>query len=326
MPINMVGKGGQNEMAQDIVPILNERIQTSFKKSMMSDRQVRTVSKRIRDGTANLRDAHTYAQAAGENLSKALVGSLTQEALPNGTLYYNIAERTVVPALEENYNLVNETAAQIQKLADKKAKIGLGSVRADFPEDRIQGLIDKMTTQGITYDDAIRWLLEPIVNNSEAFVDDFVDANAKFRTEAGLKTKIIRTADPKCCDWCAALEGTYDYGNAPPDIYRRHEFCRCTVTYQSEKQSQNVWSKRTWETSKEDLEKRQAAGQRQELTVQERQEQLERLKRDAEIKRFIDETGYDRTTARKSTQGKTPEQVDAAIKKIKERQAKLVRR
>ena len=306
-------------MAKDIVPELNEQIEAKFKGNVLADRQLRTVSRRITSGSADLGDAHRYAQRLGEDLSNALTGTLTADNLPNGKLYFNIAERTVIPALEQNYEMVNEAAAMIQKSMDKKAKIGLGSVKADFPMERIQNLIDKLTADDITPEAVIRWLTEPIINNSEAFADDYVEANAKFRSKSGLKTMLIRKADAKCCDWCAALEGSYDYDEAPDDIYRRHEYCRCTVTFKTEKISQGVWSKREWKTPKEDLELRQLAGQRQELSVEERLDQIERLRRDEEIKKYMTETGYNRETARRSTRNKTPAEIDAEIQKIKER-------
>ena len=247
-------------MAADVVPVLNERIQTSFKSNVMRDRRIAQISKRIRDGTATFLDGHDYAERLGENLSRALVTNLTAETLPDGTLYYNIAKRTVTPALRENYDLTNEVAADIQKILDDKNQIGLKAVKANFPDERIQGLIDKMTSDGITLDQAIIWLIEPVINNSEAFFDDFIDANARFRNNVGLKATITRKVAGNCCDWCAAMAGTYDYDKAPDDIYRRHEYCRCTVTYQSEKTSQNVWNKRKWESSPEELSKRKAFG------------------------------------------------------------------
>ena len=309
-------------MAQDIAPILNEKIQTSFKNYCLKDRRITQISKRIRDGTASFVDAHDYAEHLGENLSKALVNNLTAENLPNGKLYYNIATRTVTPSLEENYNLVNDVSEQIQKAIDKKAKVGLGSVRAEFPKERIQGLIDKMTADDIDLEAAVKWLMEPIVNNSEAFADDYIKANAEFRTEAGLKTKIVRRADPNCCKWCADLEGEYDYDSAPDDIYRRHEFCRCTVTYISEKKSQNVWSKRTWQTDPQDLEERKEIGASK-MTAQERISQVESAERDKVLRNYMKETGYSRATARDSTRGKSPEQIAKDIAKIKERQKKI---
>lgn len=252
-------------MAADVVPALKEAIETRFQNGVMRDLRAIRISKRIRDGTATLSDAHEYSQALGESLSKALTNTLTAENLPNGTLYYNIAQRTVVPELQKTHQLVNEIARDIQEITDKKAGIGLKSVVAKFPELRISDLIDKMTEEGISLEDAVKCLGEPIVNNSEAFVDDFVEANCKFRTEVGLKTRIVRKAEAKCCEWCAALEGSYEYGKAPEDIYRRHEFCRCTVTFETDKISQDVWSKRTWKTSKEDLARRKeyATGQKE---------------------------------------------------------------
>lgn len=308
-------------MAQDVVPILNEKIQSSFKSYCLKDRRLTQISKRIRDGTANQIDAHDYAEHLGENLSRALVTNLTADTLPNGTLYYNIAQRTVIPSLEENYNIINDISADIQAIADKKAKIGLGAVRADFPSSRINGLIDKMTSDDIILEQAIKWLQEPIINNSEAFFDDFVRANADFRTNVGLKATITRTVVSGCCKWCEDLAGTYDYDSAPEEIYARHEFCRCSVTYQSKKTSQNVWTKKTWESSPEELERRKSIGQQSEMTARERIEAVNQAYRDQNVRQFLDETGLtDRAYARKATLRKNPEQIAEAIKKIQERQ------
>lgn len=307
-------------MIQDVVPILNEQVQSSFKNYCMKDRRLTQISKRIRDGTANQKDSHDYAEHLGENLSRALINNLTADKLPNGTLYYNIAQRIVVPGLEENYNLVNDTASDIQAIADAKAKIGLGSVKADFPVNRINGLIDKMTSDNIAIELALRWLGEPIINNSEAFFDDFVKANADFRTNVGLKATITRTVVSGCCKWCEDLAGTYDYDSVPPEVYQRHEFCRCTVTYQSRKTSQNVWSKKTWESSPEEIQRRENAGKTTQMSAMERLNQIEQLERDKQIQSFVSQTGYSRRAAQSITRKKDPQQIQAEIKKIQERQ------
>lgn len=307
-------------MAQDIVPVLNEKIQSSFKNYCLKDRRLTQISKRIRDGTANQTDSHDYAEHLGENLSRALVKNLTADNLPNGKLYYNIAQRTVIPGLEKNYQLINDISSDIQAIADLKANIGLGAVRADFPTNRINGLIDKMTSDNITIDEVIRWLGEPIINNSEAFFDDFVRANADFRTNVGLKSTITRTVVSGCCQWCEDLAGTYDYDTVPPEVYQRHEFCRCTVTFQSKKTSQNVWTKKTWESSPEEIQRRENAGKSTQMSAMERLSQIEQLERDRQINDFVKQTGYTRQSARSATLKKDPEQIAAEIKKIQERQ------
>lgn len=268
-------------MATDVVPVLNEQIRTSFQSGIMMDRRIAQITKRIRDGTATLTDGHDYAELLGEHLSKALISNLTAETLPDGKLYYNIAKRTITPALQNNYELTNEVASSIQKIIDKDVGIGLGAVKADFPEEKVQGLIDMMTKEGISIEDALKWLEEPIINNSEAFFDDYVDANAKFRNDVGLKATITRETAWKCCDWCEALAGTYDYDKAPPDIYKRHEYCRCIVTYKSGRKTQNVWTKRQWESSHEQVEERKKAGEPSRVvSAAERAEQATLIYRD----------------------------------------------
>ena len=304
-------------MAQDVVPVLNEQIQKSFQSNVMKDRRIAQVSRRIRDGTATFVDAHTYAERLGENLSKALITNLNADTLPDGRLYYNIAKRTVTPALEETYNLTNDVTEQIQKIVDKKAKIGLGSVKADFPQERIQGLIDKMTIEGISLEDAIIWLGEPIINIAEAFVDDYVDTNARFREKAGLKATITRIAEPGACKWCQALAGVFDYDKKPDDIYRRHEFCRCTVTYQCEKTSQNVWSKKTWQSSPEEIQRREQIGKQPQISPAERIEQSNQIYKDKVASQI---KGPTRQSVLRKYQRMSPEDRIAKLTEYEERE------
>ena len=130
----------------DIVPALLDSVQKSFKSRVERDGRILRVNGRIRDGTATLADAHVYSQRVGTALSNALREHITADTLPNGELYYNIADRVINPTLMENYELVNETAEDIQRIIDTKDGIGLGSVKAPFPQERVDGLIDKMTT------------------------------------------------------------------------------------------------------------------------------------------------------------------------------------
>ena len=314
-------------MAADIVPALQEEIGTTFRTRMATDRRVRHITNRIRDGTATFIDGREYAERSGEALSHALRETLREDTLPNGTLYYNIATRTVTPALKNNYDLVNDVAAQIQEIGDEAIGIGLRATAAEFPNARIAGLIDKMTTEGITWEQLLFWMGEPIINNCEAFMDDFIRANAKFRQQAGLTAKVSRILAPGCCEWCAeaAGRGTYTYGSQPEDFFRRHEFCRCTVTYQSGKTSQNVWSKRVWESEPQEIARRKAIGStvRSKVSAEEMAEIEARLERDRDIRRYMQGTGYSRATARQQTRNKSPAEIDEKIRKVQERQARI---
>lgn len=245
-------------MAVDVVPELNEKIRSAFQRRLMRNRKLPAISRMIREGTATLEEAHAYSAIVGEAASDALRSVLTAENLPNGILYRNIAERTVTPLLEECYGLVNDEAEMIQQIVDRVAKIRLGSVRADFPQGRVDDLVNKIA-EDLDLEKAVTWLGEPIVNNAEAFFDDYVDRNARFRDQSGLEAWIQRTAEAGACRWCVDLAGSWRYGSQPDDVYARHEFCRCSVTYTSGRRAQSVWSKRSWELSEEQIERMKSA-------------------------------------------------------------------
>ena len=74
---------------EDVVPALSKAIESTFQTKMVGDKRIMRISRRIRDGTATLVDAHRYAQYTGENMSKALIVNLAEDNLPDGTLYFN---------------------------------------------------------------------------------------------------------------------------------------------------------------------------------------------------------------------------------------------
>ena len=248
-------------MAVDIAPVLLDAIQRDFARRIENDAVIQRIAKRVKDGTAKLEEAHDYALRLGEALSASLKANLTEDALPDGKLYWNIANQTIRPMLENNHRLTNQTAKAAQKAVDEAEDIGLSAVDGYFPENRVSTLIEKASSAE-TFSEMQSWLGEPIVNTSESFFDGFVRANADFRSKSGMSPKIIRTAVGRCCNWCRSLAGTYDYEEVRrgSDVFRRHQYCRCVVTFVSGKKRQNVWSKKTWEESEKTLEQRKTIG------------------------------------------------------------------
>lgn len=246
-------------MAKDIAPALLEAIQKDFARHIKTDAAITQIISHIRNGTAKLDEIHDYAQHLGEALSASLVENMTESALPDGRLYWNIADRTIRPMLESNYALTNDAAITVQKAIDEAQGIGLNAVRGELPTARIKGLVDQAVEEE-TFEAMQAWLKEPVINTTESFFDGFVQANAGFRYKSGMSPRIVRTVAGSCCNWCASVAGTYDYGSEPKDVYRRHQYCRCIVTFESGRQRQNVWSKKIWEEAPETLETRKTVG------------------------------------------------------------------
>ena len=82
-----------------------------------------------------------------------------------------------------------------------------------------------------------------------SFHDDSVKENARIRAKLGFKCYLNRVAASGCCKWCTDIAGRYVYGDHPGDIFRRHDNCGCTVTFENGRQRQDVWSKQTWQAS-----------------------------------------------------------------------------
>jgi len=223
---------------EDIVPSLLEKIEKDFKAKVEADNEMSRLFAKFYDGDGTLHDVSLYARRLGDLLSMTLQENLTEDVLPDGKMYYNIADRILNPMMRQNFNLTMEQATIIQKMIDANNGIGLEPVSADFPESRVKQIIDSLTEEDVEFDVIKARMGEPVANCSHSFADDFVKANALYRSKAGMRTYLKRTLVGGACPYCVGLAGTYDYdynGDIPDDVYKRHDSCRCTVTFISEK-------------------------------------------------------------------------------------------
>lgn len=237
-------------MVKDVVPELLKRVETDFKKRY---NEHELVQQSLTKDKPTYVDAHNYAVGTGESLAGAFQAQITEEDLPNGQMYYNIAERVVKPPLVTNHRLIAQYAEIAQQQLNDQAGVRIKPRRPSLNTDRIDGLIDRLT-EGDGYE-TVKWLLQaPVVNYSQSIVDDAIKENADFHHKSGLRPKIIRHVNPGACEWCRALAGTYDYKAAPRDVYRRHSHCTCKTEYDpGDGKIKNIWSKQ--ERSPDDEEK-----------------------------------------------------------------------
>lgn len=128
----------------DAVPELYARIEREFSRSVSTDPWIRSFLRRVEDGTAGSEDASRYAGRLGIHAGNALAKGLKKESLPDGKLYWNIANRTIRPLLEEVHRRVNDAAAAVLEAENKKNGIGLKPMRGPWPENRVKDLIDKI--------------------------------------------------------------------------------------------------------------------------------------------------------------------------------------
>lgn len=217
-------------MEKDIVPELLELIEKEFDNKTYNSEILKKSIQSLNDKKATYKDVNEFAIEVGDILSEVLGENITAEILPDGKMYYNIAKRILDPTMTKNHELISGYAINVQTELNHNAGLKIKGQKAELNQSRIDGIIERLSSE----DDfnKIKWILdEPVKNFSQSIVDDTIRKNVEFHAEAGLQPKIVRKSTGKCCDWCEEIVGTYNYPDVPEDVYRRHSFCKCTVTY-----------------------------------------------------------------------------------------------
>lgn len=218
-------------MAVDVAPDLNEQIMTQLRKALANDRRIRALFDKLAAGKADYEDAHKVSQIAGEHATAALQKALRPDVLPDRRLYYNIAERTLKPAIEYADGVVDNFTKIMQTKKNQRAGMNIKAVRPRQNTETIDNLCG-LASDYEDFEDG-RWVLDkPVQTTVENVVDRFVRVNAAFASRSGLHPTMIRIAEVDCCPWCAGLDGVFDFGSQPAEFYARHNNCRCTTDYQ----------------------------------------------------------------------------------------------
>lgn len=218
-------------MAEDIAPALQERIMKIMQQGLAKDARIRRLFDKLAEGKATYDDAHKVSQIAGEIASAALTEVLKPEVLPDRRLYYNIADRTMRPAMEYADRFTANYAQAMQTEKNRRAGRNIKAITPRVNTQTVENLCG-MASDYEDFADGVWVLDKPVQTTVESVVDRFVRANAFFAARSGLSPKMIRVAEVDCCPWCAGLDGIFNMGDLPSEFYARHNNCRCTTDYQ----------------------------------------------------------------------------------------------
>lgn len=186
----------------------------------------------LRNNNASYKEADDYAVALGEITKAAFDNNVNSAVLPNGRMYYNIANSIIPKVLQSNFTDINKYCQEVQKLFNDNKGLTFNPVNVNINNDRLKGLIQSIA-DAENYDKVSKQFTESLINFGQAVVTDNIKANADFQYKTGKVLPVIRRMSTgKCCKWCTSLVGTYKY---TPDmdtaIFKRHANCRCLVEY-----------------------------------------------------------------------------------------------
>lgn len=220
-----------------------EQLSAAIESRIASDPQLRALRKKIAQGTATLAESSKYSQLCAQIMGQKLSGQV---------LGLSDREGVCTQLLHDRYSDVNQVCEQVMRSIDERAGIAMNPRHAAFPVERVQQLAHSLTDPTVPDETIQRRANTGAANVAISFHDDFVDENAAFRSDAGYECYITRVVGGASCPWCSAMAGRfrYDWEEMPEDIFRRHDNCTCTVTFEQGAFRQDVWSKRSWEAPK----------------------------------------------------------------------------
>lgn len=225
-----------------------EQLRAMLRERSEKDPAVCHLLDKLKKGRGDYRDAHALAIRYGELLAEVFEDGFSGISI---ALTQEQAESIIAPLLRSAYCKAVDGSLLAQISLNRQASIGIKAVTPKVNVDRVKGLVTLAVSQE-NGEKAAAALHAPVVNFTQSGVDDTLRANAGTQYRAGLNPRITREAEPGCCKWCEELVGAYDYHDAPADIYRRHENCRCLTLYVPAhgRRHQDVWSKK-WANNNE---------------------------------------------------------------------------
>lgn len=218
-----------------------EDIKQEFMDAVNNDKKCQELYAKIKKGDASYKTGSQLAARIGENLGKVL-----KKYAPKTNIDEWDLDDLLPKSLGLDHSMVATACKQIQQKMNKDAGLGIKPKEPKFDWDRVQGMITELRDHPDTFGNIEKSFWDQLVNFSQNVVDESIRDNAQLMARAGIRTMVIRQPDFKACEWCRDVAGTYDYAevkNQGNDVWRRHENCRCTIDYVTERNS-NLYTER----------------------------------------------------------------------------------
>ena len=203
-------------------------IKSEIASAVNSDFRANVLLGKLREKGAGYKEAQAYAIRVG-----TVTGNVLKRYQPDDLSEWDL-EDLIPGTLGLNHSMVATACTEAQKNINKKARIGIRPQEPDFDGNRAYGLVEAVKERGkigpAFYDQ--------LTNFSQNVVDQSIRENADTQSSAGIRAKIVRTADAHCCKWCDDLAGTYDYDEVRDTgnpVWARHDNCRCLIEYVAER-------------------------------------------------------------------------------------------
>ena len=209
-----------------------EDIKPLFLAELQADARAMELWAMIEDGTATYAIASEYAAHVGDALARVLRANAPVEDISEWDI-----EDLIPKSLGLDHQMVAGACQRVQEALNEDAGLGIRFQAPGFDSSRAYGIVTELRNnpEFVNIQDTF---YDQLVNFSQNVVDEAIRDNARVLSGAGIESKVIRVAEFRACPWCRAIAGTYDYEDVKAtgnDVWRRHENCRCTIDFVTER-------------------------------------------------------------------------------------------
>src|SRR5690606_17903075 len=120
-----------------------------FNTAIRNNEKLQRIQEMIENGTATYEQAYEYAQEVGEALAKSFEVHINSDVLPDGHMYFNIADRILNPTLANNHVIVAAVAVSIQEILNRQAGLGLRGIEPELNRNRIKSMIERVVHEEV---------------------------------------------------------------------------------------------------------------------------------------------------------------------------------
>lgn len=134
---------------KDVAPELLEKLNKTFGQKVAIDPQIRSYKKKLEAGKLTERDCALYIRKVVSIASASVTDVMKPKNLPDGKLYWNIAEAVIVPFLKGVIVQMNNIAISMMKDSDKKQNINIKIQKLRYPDGQIRSYLNMIVRNSL---------------------------------------------------------------------------------------------------------------------------------------------------------------------------------
>lgn len=134
---------------KDVTPGLLEELNKTFEQKLAIHPQIRAYKKKLEAEKLDEKSVALFIREMVSLAAATVASVLRPEKLPDGKLYWNIAEGVLVPFLKDVVSQMSNIAVSAQKTADQKQNINIKVAGIRYPEGQIRSYLNMIVRKSL---------------------------------------------------------------------------------------------------------------------------------------------------------------------------------